>query len=99
MDEVAQHEMQLSATYGTGAEEWYCPICGRRFIMQWPPHYKKVVLEAGDENVKHAGGKGQLCVGSAQVNPADETECPEELDRETWEDWLSDVDLDAPKVQ
>lgn len=52
-----RHEMELVDTYPDGAEEWFCPVCYRRFILQWPPNYKRVILEAGDENAVHSGGK------------------------------------------
>jgi hypothetical protein len=50
------HEMRLVATEPSGAEEWFCPMCQRRILMQWPPHYEVVVLERGDDTVAHAGG-------------------------------------------
>jgi hypothetical protein len=64
--------MELARTYASGAEEWHCPTCGRRMIMQWPPKYKRIVLEPGDEQAAHAGGKGGLQMGAAQIAPVDE---------------------------
>lgn len=64
-----QHQMHLIATHPSGAEEWYCPMCGRRFLLQWPPAYKKIILEPGDEHVVHSGGKGGMEVGAAAVSP------------------------------
>lgn len=58
MADSQPHEMQLVRTHTSGAEEWYCPTCGRRFLMHWPPTYKKIVLEVGDEYAAHVGGKG-----------------------------------------
>ena len=58
-----QHEMILTKVYPSGAEEWFCPECGRRFIMQWPPVYKKVILNVGDENAIHSGGRGGVYGG------------------------------------
>ena len=49
MYEQEQHEMVLEATHPSGEEEWFCPTCGRRFLMRWPPAYEKIVLERGDE--------------------------------------------------
>jgi hypothetical protein len=72
MFEQSAHAMELERTYPSGAEEWHCPACGRRMIMQWPPQYKKIVLDPGDENATHAGGKGGLQMGAARVAPADE---------------------------
>jgi hypothetical protein len=62
-NEIQEHHvMVLEGVHPTGAEEWYCPTCGRRIMMQWPPNYKKIVLEAGDEYAVHSGGKGGLQV-------------------------------------
>jgi len=60
MHEQEYHEMVLSATHPSGAEEWLCPTCGRRFLMRWPPSYQKIVLEAGDEYALHSGSKGDM---------------------------------------
>ena len=72
MFEQSAHAMELERTYPSGAQEWRCPTCGRHMIMQWPPNYKKIVLEAGDENASHSGGKGGLRMGAAQVASADD---------------------------
>jgi hypothetical protein len=73
-----QHEMHLETTHPSGAEEWACPTCGRRFLMQWPPAYKKVVLEVGDEYAYHSGGKGGLSIGTASITECDASELIEE---------------------
>jgi len=59
--------MLLQGRDDTGAEEWSCPECGRRFLMRWPPHYEKIVLDPGDDNAVHVGGKGGVKVGSIKV--------------------------------
>lgn len=63
MEHQEHHEMQIAQTHTSGAEEWYCPTCGRRFLMKWPPAYSKIVLEPGDEYAIHSGGKGGLAMG------------------------------------
>jgi hypothetical protein len=68
-DRQQTHIMVLETTHPSGAEEWYCPICGRRFLITWPPNYKKVVLEAGDESVSHSGGKGGVQISAPRVTP------------------------------
>jgi hypothetical protein len=73
MYDQERHEMQLETTHPSGAEEWFCTICGRRFLMQWPPEYKKIVLERGDENALHSGGKGGLRMGRPQIAQGEET--------------------------
>jgi hypothetical protein len=67
MSQQEHHEMVLETTHSSGAEEWYCPTCGRRFLMQWPPAYKKIVLESGDEEALHSGSKGGLRIGHEVV--------------------------------
>jgi hypothetical protein len=74
MEDSQPHEMQLVRTHSSGAEEWYCPTCGRRFLMHWPPTYKKIVLEVGDEYAAHVGGKGAARTDPASLYAADETE-------------------------
>ena len=99
MDDQEQHEMHLEVTYSTGVEEWRCPTCGRKILMQWPPHYKKVVLEPGDERAIHAGGQGGLRIGSLQVSHDEAPESAEDPPLGSWDDWLADVDLGDSRVQ
>lgn len=54
------HKMELVYSHPNGEDETYCPICGRRILIQWPPDYRKTVLEVGDEDAIHSGGKGSL---------------------------------------
>lgn len=56
---IRKHDMELVQVHSSGAEEWCCPICERRFIIQWPPHYQKIVLETGDEYAFHSCHKGE----------------------------------------
>lgn len=94
------HQMELVTTHPTGAEEWYCPTCGRRFLLQWPPNYEKVILEAGDEYAVHNGVKGgdlglhlQPPKATPQGSPEQEPLLSEEL-RAALEDVLKDIDFD-----
>jgi len=89
------HEMQLVTTHTSGAEEWHCPTCGRRFLMHWPPEYRRVILESGDEYAIHSGGTGGLSVSPPSVAEAEKPELSEEL-RAVLEDALKDVDFDDP---
>ncbi|MEU4096971.1 hypothetical protein [Streptomyces sp. NPDC026673] len=61
------HEMRLAETRSSGAEEWYCPVCRRRILLQWPPRYELLVLERGDESVVHAGGKGGASIAGTEL--------------------------------
>jgi hypothetical protein len=71
MYEQEQHEMQIERSHPSGAEEWYCPTCGRRFLMQWPPAYSKIILQPGDEYAIHTGGKGGLSMGTPTIDTGD----------------------------
>ena len=95
VDSYAQHhEMRLEKIHSSGAEEWFCPTCGRRFLMNWPPAYKKIVLEAGDESAMHSGGKGGLQMQPPQISGDDEELVLSDELRAELEDILRDVDLD-----
>jgi hypothetical protein len=47
------HGMIKVQTFSTGAEEWWCPICGRKFIVTWPPAYKRIITVQGNTEVTH----------------------------------------------
>jgi hypothetical protein len=88
-----QHEMILEKTHSSGVDEWYCPTCGRRLLMDYGPKFKKTVLEAGDEYAVHSGGKGGLRIGSMQALPVDDSSTQEEVDDTRlapWEAWLDE---------
>jgi hypothetical protein len=84
------HVMVLETTHPSGVEEWYCPTCGRRILMQWPPNYKKITLEAGDEYAIHSGGKGGVSMGAKIVqSPETDSSLPAEFpDPEAQEDCI-----------
>lgn len=91
-----QHEMILDKTHPSGVDEWYCPSCGRRLLLDYAPKFKKTVLEAGDEYAVHSGGKGGLRIGRMQVRPdqgvGSEDVIPLEDPRlAPWNAWLDDV--------
>ena len=90
----ARHEMILTGSAESGAEEWVCPDCGRRMLLRWPPNYEKLVLEHGDETAIHVGGKGGLRVGQAAVTPAPaaDAQAPEVPTAER--QWLHDIGID-----
>jgi len=87
--------MVLEKTHPSGAEEWHCPICGRRFLMKWPPAYEMIILEPGDQYARHSGSKGGLQIGPVQLARGD-TEI-DEVSEESLRPWiraLDDLNLD-----
>lgn len=91
------HAMTLVKTYPTGAEEWKCSHCGRRFVMQWPPHYKRIILEVGDEYAYHSASKGGLHLSAPSFVPLSDDAGEFETDRtqslDNWLEWLDQLDL------
>ena len=52
-------------------QEWWCPQCGRRLLMSFPPAYRRVVLEIGDVWTPHAAGSGGVAV--SPIEPESKT--------------------------
>ena len=48
--------MQLLSEH-EGTEEWFCPVCGRRVLIEWHP-WRKVTLDPGDLTAAHTCEKG-----------------------------------------
>ena len=94
MVDTQSHDMMLDKTHPSGAEEWHCPTCGRRFVMRWTPKHKRIILNGGDEYVAHSGGTGGLKVGGVGIQPGDESAQPteEDLPLDHWKSWLDSED-------
>ena len=99
METDQNHEMVLVRTYETGAEEWRCPVCGRRFMMQRPPQYRRIILDIGDEMVSHTAAKESLIRATSETAPvkivprlvADGNADGHNLS--VWAEWLDQLDL------
>ena len=96
MNEQQRHEMVLQTTHPSGAEEWYCPSCQRRMTITWQP-WKKIVLDPGDINAAHSGGKGGLRLNPLQINHGQKEDLPAEPRVEDpyldpWRRWLDKID-------
>ena len=89
------HEMVFEKTHLSGVEEWYCPSCGRRFLVQWPPAYKMVVLEPGQKDIRHNLSKVNSRTRASQVAPTEEVESIEEFRLIPWLKWMEKVDFDS----
>jgi hypothetical protein len=89
------HEMILEQTRISGVEEWYCPTCGRRFLVQWPPAYKMIILEAGDKDIRHNLSRSNSRIGSAQAPQPEATDLTDEFRLIPWIKWMEKVDFDS----
>ena len=88
------HEMILEKTHISGVEEWYCPTCGRRFLVQWPPAYKMIILEAGDKDTRHNVSKSHSGVGFHPATKLAATDFIDEFRLVPWIKWMEKVDFD-----
>lgn len=95
-----KHEMRLESKQPTGAEEWYCPTCGRRVMMQWSPTFNMVILEAGNLKASHIAIAGALrlegheTTGPNESEPEQRGNPKEEQDLNIWKEGLQDIDMD-----
>jgi len=100
MNEQSRHEMVLETAHPSGAEEWYCPTCGRRLTITWQP-WKKTVLEPGDIYAAHGGSKGIMKIGPLQIHHGNEHGSQSVTDPADgdpylapWIRWLDNMDWD-----
>jgi hypothetical protein len=84
--EEQNHIILKTRTYSSGAQEWYCPTCGRRFIVQWKPEYQRVILEVGDDCAIHNTGTGAFIARCS--GPEDEWLKP-------WMDWVESEEFES----
>jgi hypothetical protein len=97
------HEMVHVGTDPSGMEEWRCPVCGRHFIVRWPPDYERLVLAEGDPQAIHVGTKeGEVGFGGIGIAPATAGGLPSADpdpaagpgDEDAWRRWLRDNGID-----
>jgi hypothetical protein len=91
------HEMVHQGTDPSGMEEWRCPVCGRHFVVRWPPDYERLVLAEGDPTATHVGTKGEVELAGLRLARAhgddaapSNDDAPGEADRR----WLRDHGID-----
>jgi len=88
--------MLLAHEHPSGVQEWACPTCGRRFIAQWTPTIKRLILDAGDEAAIHSGGSMGFSIemGATRVNVPTEEDPAEAVDLDLrWHEWLQALDF------
>lgn len=94
MPQQEHHIMSHTGTLESGEDEYYCPTCGRRILLQMDP-YMKTVIHAGDDYAIHSGGKGGLMIGQPEIAP-NTTPIPFEAERlADWEVWLQELDFES----
>ena len=96
MNEQQKHEMILERSYPTGADEWYCPMCGRRMLINWEPEFKRTLLQVGADDAIHSISKGGLPIGSLRAEAADDYQPDNEDSRlGPWLTWLEKSDFES----
>ena len=72
MSDSERHEMQLQQQFSSGAQEWLCPTCKRRVVIEHGANRVKIVaLESGDEHAIHSTSAGGLRVAASQARESD----------------------------
>lgn len=89
------YEMILDKIHISGVEEWYCPTCGRRFLVQWPPAYKMIVLAAGEKDIRHNVSKSDSRKGSGPVTQLEVPDLTDEFRLLPWKKWMEKVDFNS----
>jgi hypothetical protein len=93
MDSEETHEMKRVTSYPSGAEEWSCPDCGRRFIAQWEPKFRRVILNEGHEGIIHVGQAMGLLLQESEISIENDLEDDPELG-DVWKKWLDTMNFD-----
>lgn len=92
MDNRQRHEMSLELNHPSGAQKWYCPICGQCLLVTWTPRYMTVIRKAGNKSALHTLGNYQQS-GSGQRMSLDENAWQEEpetlLDESRLAPWIA----------
>ena len=52
-----KHEMKLLHRHENCSEEWRCSECGRHILLEIKGRVKQTVMNAGNNDVAHYGGK------------------------------------------
>ena len=89
----SHHEMTLERTEPSGLEEWYCPTCGRRFLLQRALEYKMIVLERGNEDVQHSAGNLNIRMDQFSTTRTNDTLHIDEFRLIPWQKWMEKVDF------
>ena len=92
------HKMLLKTTYPSGAEEWICEECGRCFVAQWTPKFRRIVLVQGDQMTSHMSrdiGLQELASPTAA-----EVKIEKNINlREVWKPWFDKMGFDLNDEQ
>ena len=89
------HEMVLEKIHPSGVEEWHCPICGRYFLVQWPPRYKMIVVEPGEKDTRHNLSRVNARIGPHPVTQLQATDLIDDFRLIPWLEWMEKVDFDS----
>lgn len=82
------HAMRLETTHPSGAEEWLCLECGRRFVAQWEPRFRRVVLVPGRDEIVHMGQAISNLNETANITAENNADL-----QDVWKDLLDKLDF------
>ncbi len=95
------HEMAFEKKLASGADEWVCPVCGRRVIISWEPTFKRTVLDDGDPTVSHSAFKNGQQMDEIMASPLTGEPGQDDIDSSVdesrlapWREWLEKSHFD-----
>jgi hypothetical protein len=94
MGASSPHEMVHQGTDASGMEEWRCPVCGRHFVVRWPPDYERLILAEGDAKATHVGTRGEVGFIGLRVARTGDGAAPGDGPGEADRRWLRDHGID-----
>lgn len=94
MPQQEVHTMEFVESHKNGQDELYCPTCGRRMLLSWPPNYKKVILEMGNAFAVHTAGRGGIKLEVPQVLAPENQDEADDPGLEPWITWMKQIDFE-----
>jgi hypothetical protein len=91
--EQERHEMVFTGVDHAGADELYCPTCGRRIAVNWSPEFQKTVIHPGNELAIHTAGSSGLTIGATEVTQQETLDESEKVRLDQWESWLAEMNF------
>ncbi len=83
-EKKAYHMMQRKGIFPSGAEEWFCPICGYWFVSKGDPSTDKIILDEGERATYLHATWASYDLAKPASNPA-----PDDLKGSPWEDFIN----------
>jgi hypothetical protein len=89
------HAMVFERMVEVDIDELFCPVCGRRILVQWSPSLRKTVLTPGNENAIHSAARGEPALREEAYGPQPSTATADRVSLADWERCLQEIDFES----